>query len=242
MSLAVYVKKPPPKPLNPNVPRFFYALMSAIGIGSVVFAIYPMVVWQISTLPKLTAKIDRFPIPQSQVLNSQQMLANVQVLQNEDGFSYFEPQEGAEFLSQIPKGERPEEFLITIPKLEVTKAKVAVDSTNFQKHLAHFPGTAIPGEVGNSFITGHSVLPQFVDPKNYLAIFTNLSKLEVGDSIEVEIEGKTLHYIVQYSKVVNPKDTSVLLPISKTGKNLTLMSCVPPGTSLKRLVVITSLI
>ena len=228
--------------MNPNVSRFFYALMSTIGIGSIVFALLPMVVWQISTLPRLSAKIDQFPIPQSQVLNSAQMLESIKVSQDSSGFSYFEPQSDAPFLSNLSGLERPEEFFISIPKIEVFSAKVAVDSTNFQKHLAHFPGTAIPGEAGNSFITGHSVLPQFADPENYLAIFTNLSKLEVGDEVTVEMDDKTLHYIVQYSKVVNPKDTSVLLPISKGGKNLTLMSCVPPGTSLKRLVVITSLI
>lgn len=242
MSLAVYVKKPPPKPPNPAVSRFFYALMATIGIGSVGFALLPMVVWQFSTLPKLTARIDQFPIPNSQVLNSPQMLESIKVSQDSEGFSYFEPNSNAQFLSKLSNLERPEEFFISIPKIEVKNAKVAVDSTNFQKHLAHFPGTAIPGEVGNSFITGHSVLPQFADPENYLSIFTELSKLEVGDGIEVEMDGKTLHYIVQYSKVVNPKDTSVLLPISKTSRNLTLMTCVPPGTSLKRLVVITSLI
>lgn len=242
MSLAVYVKSPTPNPKNPTIERTFFALMSLVGIAAIAFAIYPMVIWQISTLPKLTAKIDQFPIPASQVLNSPQMLEKVKVAQDSGGFSYFEPQLDAQFLSNLSSLNRPEEFFITIPKIEVKNAKVAVDSTNFQSHLAHFPGTAIPGEVGNSFITGHSVLPQFADPQNYLAIFTELSKLEVGDDITVELNGKTLTYVVQYSKVVDPRDTSVLLPISKTSKNLTLMTCVPPGTSLKRLVVITSLI
>ena len=113
----------------------------------------------------------------------------------------------------------------------------------FDQNLAHFPGTAIPGEVGNAFITGHSVLPQFADPKNYRAIFTKLSDLEVGDDVYVEMpDNSTLHFSVQYSKVVDPRDLSVLLPISATGRNLTLMTCVPPGTNIKRLVVITSLI
>lgn len=242
MSLAIYVKKPPPKPKNPAVGRFFYGAMAALGVGAIGFAIYPMVIWQISTLPKLTSKIEKFPIPESQVLNSPKMLESVNVAKDADGFSYFEPQKDAQFLSGLSSLKRPEEFLISIPKIEIENAKVMVDSTRFQNQLAHFPGTAIPGEVGNSFITGHSILPQFADPKNYLGIFSNLPKLEVGDDISVQVEGKTLNYVVQYSKVVDPKDTSVLLPISKSGKNLTLMTCVPPGTSLKRLVVISSLI
>ena len=129
-----------------------------------------------------------------------------------------------------------------IPKLKIKDARAKVDSLDFYNNLSHFPGSALPGEIGNSFITGHSVLPQFNDPKNYKAIFTKLSDLEVGDDVIVQMSGQTFHYVVQYAKVVDPRDTSVLAPISQSGRNLTLMSCVPPGTSTKRLVVITSLI
>lgn len=242
MSLAFYLKNPPPAPRDPRVERFFYGFMTTVGISAIAFAIYPMIVWQISTLPKLEAKVENFPIPSSQVLNSPEMLQNVKVTKDADGFSYFAPEDNAQFLTNLSSLDRPEEYTISIPKINVEKAKVKVDSANFNSYLAHFPGTAIPGEIGNSFITGHSVLPQFADTKNYLSIFTDLVKLEVGDDIEIDLEGKTLHYVVQYSKVVDPKDTSVLLPVSKTGRNLTLMTCVPPGTSLKRLIVITSLI
>jgi len=66
--------------------------------------------------------------------------------------------------------------------------------------------------------------------------------LKVGDEVYVQIGDQTFKYIVQYSKIVSPHDISVLSPLSSQGKNLTLMTCVPPGTSTKRLVVITSLI
>ena len=58
----------------------------------------------------------------------------------------------------------------------------------------------------------------------------------------VEIGAKRLQFAVQYFKIVDPHDISVLAPISTSGRNLTLMTCVPPGTNTKRLVVITSLI
>ncbi|MBI2012473.1 sortase, partial [Candidatus Curtissbacteria bacterium] len=160
---------------------------------------------------------------------------NVQVVADPDGFSYFTT-------DYKPQNPRPKEFYLTVPKLKIKGAKVLVDNLNFYKNLSHFPGSAIPGEAGNSFITGHSVLPQFADPEDYRAIFTKLSDLEIGDDVVVEIEGRTLHFTVQYAKVVDPHDTSVLAPISPSGRNLTLMTCVPPGTNSKRLVVITSLI
>ena len=216
--------------------RLFFGSISLLGLISIIFAVWPYVFWHLSVLPKLSGDIKNIPIPKSEVLSVKTALAaNVQVVQDADGFSYF---------STIyrPEGQRPQEFLLSIPKLKIEKAQVKVDSIKFDSSLAHFPGSALPGEVGNSFITGHSVLPQFNDPKNYRAIFTRLSDLEIGDDVYVEMEDKTYHYSVQYSRVVDPHDLSVLAPISQNSRNLTLMTCVPPGTNIKRLVVITSLI
>ncbi|OGD86429.1 hypothetical protein A2870_00985 [Candidatus Curtissbacteria bacterium RIFCSPHIGHO2_01_FULL_41_11] len=238
MPLAVYIKENTAAKVARarKKDRTFALTLLSIGIISIVFSVWPYFSWQLITLPRLTSKIKEVPIPQGQVLSGTSIPQNnIQVVTEPDGFSYFST-------TYKPKEPRPDEFTITIPKLKIDKAKVKVDSTDFSKSLALFPGTAIPGDVGNSFITGHSVLPQFNDPKNYRAIFTRLSDLEVGDDIYVTVEGKTLHFTVQYSKVVDPKDLSVLSPISQNGRNLTLMTCVPPGTSTKRLVVITGLI
>lgn len=251
MALAIYIKETPKvyfKPSPENVrkrkrqERFFFLFMTLFGIASIIFAIGPSLVWQLTTLQKLSGNIDQVPVPQTQVLSEATIAENVQILEDPDGFTYF----ATNFKPASPLGgpeeERPSEFYLTIPKLNIQRAKVKVDSIRFDTSLAHFPGTAIPGEAGNSFITGHSVLPQFADPENYRAIFTKLSDLEVGDEVFVHLEDRTIHFSVQYAKVVNPKDLSVLSPISANGKNLTLMTCVPPGTNIKRLVVITSLI
>lgn len=216
--------------------RYFYALILLVGISSILFAVWPFIVWQVSIGPRLNSGVSVVPVPQSKVLGANVTYAqDVQIIKDEDGFSYFAT-------SYKPQGPRPKEFYVTIPKLNIFKAQALVDNLNFTKNLSHFPGSALPGEVGNVFITGHSVLPQFNDPKDYNKIFTKLEDLEIGDKIEVTLDGKTYEYLVQYSKVVSPRDISVLAPISKNGKNLTLMTCVPPGTSLKRLVVISSLI
>lgn len=255
MSLQIYSKDPPIfyPPKNKRVDRYFYAFIGSVGIIAIIFAAWPFFVWQVATLPRLSSKVEDIPVPKSEVLSSSTaVVADVQVVKDPDGFSYFVPTNLSRNLSAHSglsseskterSGDRPQEFSISIPKIKIKNATAKVDSLNFRKTLAHFPGTALPGEVGNSFITGHSVLPQFNDPNNYKAIFTKLDNLEIGDKISVEIEGKKYQYIVQYSKVVDPRDTSVLAPISESGKNLTLMTCVPPGTNIKRLVVITSLI
>ncbi len=238
MALAVYIKAPPKgvKIRHINRERAFYGFITGIGIFSIIFAAWPFVVWEVKVLPKLAAQSASLsPVPKAQVLSAQIIAQNVQVVQDPDGFSYFTT-------SLKPQGPRPEEFSLSIPKLKIENANVKVDDLKFDNHLALFPGTALPGQIGNAFITGHSVLPEFFDPKNYRTIFTNLSDLEIGDDIEVNLDNRIYHYTVQYSKIVDPKDTSVLAPISTSGRNLTLMSCVPPGTSIKRLIVIASLL
>ncbi len=229
--------------------RFFFLTMTILGLATIFSSIWPTLAWQVKTLPRLTGSIDQIPIPQAQVLSAKTLLANdVQVVENPDGFSYFTtnyrpPAHSSQRLSESTTGgPRPQKFQVTIPRLKIEKATARVDNLDFYQSLSHFPGSALPGEIGNSFITGHSVLPQFANSQNYRAIFTNLSDLEIGDDVFIQTEGQTLHFVVQYAKVVNPHDLSVLLPISASGRNLTLMTCVPPGTNLKRLVVITSLI
>ena len=238
MALTIYLKEDTAKKIQikKRNDRAFSAAIAILGIVAISLAAWPLFVWQIKTLPKLTAKVDQAPIPQGLVLSEKSTLeANVQVVEDPDGFSYFST-------NYKPPGPRPTQFEITIPRLKIKDAIVKVDSLNFYSSLAHFPGSALPGEVGNSFITGHSVLPQFADPENYRAIFTKLSDLEIGDDVQVTMAGQNFHYTVGYSKIVDPRDLSVLTPISANGRNLTLMTCVPPGTSSKRLVVITSLI
>lgn len=241
MVQAIYVKEKPrifSQKSHKKRDRFFFALISFIGLSAIIFAAWPILIWQITTLPRLTAGVNKLPIPKSEVLSAKSTLeSNVQVVKDPDGFSYFVP-------TNLVKGEedRPKEFYLSIPKLKIFKAKVKVDNLNFYKSLSHFPNSALPGEVGNSFITGHSVLPQFYDPENYLAIFSKLSDLEIGDDVIAELGENKFQYTVGYSKIVDPHDLSVLSKISANGRNLTLMTCVPPGANTKRLVVVTSLL
>lgn len=242
MPLKVYIKEDTAAKLKKakKRDRTFFGSMAAFGAFALIFAAWPFVAWQLKTLPKLTAKVQNAPIPAPQVLSTQSVMGqDVQILQDADGFSYFSTTIASE---STASAKRPKEYTLSIPRLKIKDAKVVVDAITFDNNLGQFPGTPIPGEVGNTFITGHSVLPQFADPKNYRAIFTKLPDLEVGDDVFVKVGDQNFHYMVQYSKVVDPKDLSVLGPISTTGRNLTLMTCVPPGSATKRLVVITSLI
>lgn len=241
MAIAIYTKEDPAKfrELSLRQKRkeiTFYGFLAALGFFSILFAVVPFAIWHFKTLPYLNSSVNQFPVPKNQVLSVQTIQnSQVQVIKDPDGFSYF-------VTTFKPSTNRPKEFTVTIPKLKIDNAKALVDSNNFDNNLALFPGSALPGEIGNAFVTGHSALPKFFDEKNYKTIFSRLPELEVGDDVYVEIEGRKYQFTVQYKKIVDPKDTSVLAPISDFSRNLTLMTCVPPGSSSKRMVVVTSLI
>jgi LPXTG-site transpeptidase (sortase) family protein len=132
------------------------------------------------------------------------------------------------------------EFYLTVPKLKLNHTTVLVYSTNFDKFLAHLPGTALPGEKGNVFVTGHSSVP-FLPFDKEKAIFNNLTDLKKGDIIKVEALGQQFNYVVEGVKVVEPTDTYVINPPDSEGRYLTLMTCVPPGFNTKRLIVLAKM-
>ena len=145
---------------------------------------------------------------------------------------------------QIPRYREniPEFFSLKVDKLKIKEGIIETNSFNMNpdKYLGHYAGTALPGEVGNVFIYGHSVVPFFFNPDNYKTIFSNLHKLENDDIIEVEYDGKKYKYQVFEKKILTPEEVtplSTLTPPYLNEKTLSLMTCTPPGTTLKRLIV-----
>lgn len=132
------------------------------------------------------------------------------------------------------------EFKISVPKIGLDFAKTLVYSSNFEENLAHLPGSALPGEKGNAFITGHSSLPNLA-PKGTKAFFAKLPDVKKGDEVIVDALGQRYTYKVVELKIVDPKDISVILPPDSNGRYISLMTCVPPGFNTKRLVVVAKL-
>lgn len=127
-------------------------------------------------------------------------------------------------------------YFLTIPKLNIKDAVVSLGSMDLKKSLVQYPQTALPGQLGNTVIFGHSVLPQFFSPKNYLTIFSTLYKLKQGDEIILQYDRSVYKYIVEEMFEVKPTNLSVLEQ-RFDDKNLTLITCSPPGTYLRRLII-----
>lgn len=132
------------------------------------------------------------------------------------------------------------EFKLTIAKLNLFDINVKVNSNTFDDSLAQLPGTALPGEKGNVFISGHSSILRSLEGKQK-AYFANLTNIKKGDEVVLQAVGQNYRYEVVGMKVVDPKDVSVINPLDNEGRYLTLMTCVPPGFNTKRLIVLSRL-
>jgi sortase A len=146
----------------------------------------------------------------------------------------------------FPGGAKKEDFesskinfyTITIPKLKIDTATVSIGGEDLSKHIIQYPGTALPGKRGNAVLFGHSILPIFYNPKNYIAIFSLLPSLKVGDPVYINYDGVSYVYKVENLFEVQPTDLQVLDQDS-SDSFLTLVTCVPPGDpgNPKRLIV-----
>ncbi len=119
-------------------------------------------------------------------------------------------------------------YTISIPTLRIKDATVSVGGENLNDSLIQYPGTALPGQKGNTTIFGHSVLPAFNNPSDYHRIFSMLPTIQDGDLIEVEYDGVSYRYRVEDKVVVKPTDLSILEQ-DLSDSFLTLVTCVPPG-------------
>ena len=124
-------------------------------------------------------------------------------------------------------------YFLTIPKLHMQNAVVKIGTDDLAKNIIHYGGTGLPGKYGNAVLFGHSILPHFYDPKNYLSIFSLIPTLKKGDDIFVRFDGVDYRYEVIEGVVTSPADVSGLEQ-RYDDSYLTLVTCFPPGLFVKR--------
>jgi len=135
------------------------------------------------------------------------------------------------------------DFSLVIDKIgassRIIKNVDSLDSRLYQLALrdgiAQAKGSSLPGEGSNIFLFAHSSA-DLMTAERYNSVFYLLHHLESGDLIKVFYLGKQYDYAVTDKRIVAPTDTSYLRPSSS--EQLTLMTCWPPGTTLKRLIIL----
>ena len=126
--------------------------------------------------------------------------------------------------------------IITIPSIDRLKDGWAVvegvKRSDLKNGAGHMPSTPLPGQPGNSVISGHRT--------TYGAPFHEFDELEPGDIIEVETSIGVHTYEVRESMVVRP--TAIWVTEQREGAWLTLTTCHPKFSSRQRLVVFAELV
>lgn len=95
----------------------------------------------------------------------------------------------------------------------------------------HLEGTSFPvgGQSCHSVVSAHRGLPSAV-------LFTNLNRMELGDTFYFTILDKTITFQVDQIKTIDPNDISQLK--IESGKDYcTLLTCTPYGINTHRLLV-----
>ncbi len=137
----------------------------------------------------------------------------------------------------------PTDFSIVIPKISAAARVIAnVDPADEEAYrnalklgVSHAQGTAFPGNKGTIYLFAHST-NTLANVSRYNAIFYQLKDLEAGDKVIIFYTGKEFIYQVTDKQIVGAKDVSWL---SDSGEEkLVLQTCWPPGTSLKRLIIV----
>lgn len=110
-----------------------------------------------------------------------------------------------------------------------------VDLADLAKGPGHYPGTAMPGQVGNFAVAGHRT--------THGAPFFRIGELRAGDVITAQVAGATYTYRVSSREIVDPSQVSVVAPVPDrpgvmpTERLLTLTSCNPKYSARQRMIV-----
>ena len=110
-----------------------------------------------------------------------------------------------------------------------------VSVADLRKGPGHYPGTAMPGQIGNFVVSGHRT--------TYLAPFNKLGELRAGDRILIDTRTSQYVYKVTSTKVVQPSNVSVAAPVPErpranpTKRLITLTTCNPKYSAAQRLII-----
>lgn len=210
--------------------RSISILCIIIGISAIIYVLFPIISWQIYFQPSFSSQNIIPSIPRANIADlTRNLIDRTDYTKAENWFPKFTHSVNSE---QVPA----HSYTLSIPSIKIENAEVSAIDTDLTKHLVNYPGTGIPGKNGNAVIFGHSTLPQLFNSKDYKTIFANAYKLKNGDNIYASIMGVTYTYKIFNTIVVDSSDTSALIQ-DYDNSYLTLVTCTPPGTIWKRLIV-----
>ena len=138
----------------------------------------------------------------------------------------------------VPVDSRGEEPIVNLGTIAIPKINLKTDLfegirlTTLDRGPGHWPGTAMPGQVGNVVVAGHRV--------SHDKPFRNVDKLVAGDQVIFTTSDGVFTYSVTSMEIVTPNTLSI---IDQTAdRTATLFACHPPGSTRERIVVHLALV
>jgi sortase A len=117
---------------------------------------------------------------------------------------------------------------IAIPKIGLdTRLQQGIRLTTLDRGPGHWPGTALPGQIGNVVVAAHRT--------SHGAEFRHLDALAPGDEVIFSTADGTFTYNVTGTQIVTPDALWITNPTDTP--TATLFACHPLGSTAKRIVV-----
>jgi len=230
-----------------KISKIFGFLFISLGIAVIIYVFFPVISFYVYLSSAFAAGNYESPVPDRFVIKNQVNISDL-IAQGVSSiaYDYTDARNWFPDLSNNsdvrPDGEKVKSYTLSIPKLGIENANVSSEDTNLSEHLVqYFTTSNDPAKKGTSVIFGHSTLPQLFNPKNYKTIFATLHTLKTDDEFYIKVDNKEYKYKIFSIKIVDPSDPNIF---SQAFDNsyITLVTCTPPGTVWKRLIIRASLV
>jgi len=121
---------------------------------------------------------------------------------------------------------------IKIPSIDADYVVVeGTEEADLERGPGHYPDTALPGQRRTVAIAGHRT--------TYGAPFNQIDKIEIGDTIVLEMPYGTFTYDVTATRIVDPDQVGIVRDIGHD--RLVLTSCHPLYSAAQRYAVFADL-
>ena len=134
-----------------------------------------------------------------------------------------------------PRAPEPEVVIgsIEIPRISlVAPLNEGIGLDTIDRGPSHWPGSALPGQIGNAVVAGHRVTKT--------RPFRDIDRLVPGDEVVLTGAGVRATYVVNGNEVVTPDAMRIVDPTPTA--TATLFACHPPGSARYRYVVTADLV
>lgn len=230
-------------PFFRNRKRIVGLFSIGIGIATLFYFFFPLLSYHLYLSSAFAGNDIQAPIPQRFVLGGETSIKGLFSSGLANVTSNFA--DARNWFPNVRKDtkvvQKVTEYELSIPSQNISHMKVSTVDFDLSKHLVQYFSTSkSPIENGTSVIFGHSTLPQWFDPKNYMAIFAHMHLIKDGDEILLTVNGQDYHYKVFSRTIVDSNDPNIFSQ-AYDNSYITIITCTPPGTTWKRLVVRASL-